>query len=117
MRSSVGIPADTTVLPFFVDAGPAPNPGGLPVGGVTIIDLPNSHLQYAITWYGLAAALLAIVAVRLWRARPAMRMRLRPEAREAADISLQGRCQRLCQTAIPSVSRPRRGPSCTSSGR
>ena len=36
---------------------PTPNPGGLPVGGVTIIDLPNNHLQYALTWYGLAAAL------------------------------------------------------------
>ena len=22
-----------------------------------MIDLPNSHLQYAVTWYGLAAAL------------------------------------------------------------
>jgi surfeit locus 1 family protein len=25
---------------------------------VTVINLPNSHLQYAITWYGLALALL-----------------------------------------------------------
>ena len=55
------------LLPFFVDAGPAPNPGGLPVGGVTIIDLPNSHLQYAVTWYGLAAALAGVLGVWLWR--------------------------------------------------
>jgi surfeit locus 1 family protein len=39
----------------------------LPIGGVTIIDLPNSHLQYAVTWYGLAVALAAIVAISWWR--------------------------------------------------
>jgi surfeit locus 1 family protein len=25
-----------------------------------VIDLPNNHLQYAITWYGLALALVAV---------------------------------------------------------
>ena len=34
-----------------------------------MVDLPNSHLQYAITWYGLAAALLGVLAVMLWRPR------------------------------------------------
>ena len=34
-----------------------PIPGGLPIGGVTMVDLPNNHLQYVVTWYGLAAAL------------------------------------------------------------
>jgi surfeit locus 1 family protein len=52
------MPADAKVLGLFVDADDAPNPGGLPVGGVTMIDLPNNHLQYAVTWYGLAAALV-----------------------------------------------------------
>ncbi|EJK84447.1 SURF1 family protein [Agrobacterium rhizogenes] len=66
MATSDGLPKDK-VLPFFVDAGKAPNPGGLPIGGVTIVDLPNSHLQYAVTWYGLAAALTAIVAISWWR--------------------------------------------------
>lgn len=49
------------VLPFFVDANDAPNPGGWPKGGVTLIELPNNHLQYAITWYGLALALVIVV--------------------------------------------------------
>jgi surfeit locus 1 family protein len=31
----------------------------LPIGGQTIISLSNNHLQYALTWYALAAALLA----------------------------------------------------------
>ncbi len=57
------------VVPFFVDADATPNPGGLPVGAVTIIDLPNSHLQYAVTWYGLAAALLAVYGTMLLRWR------------------------------------------------
>lgn len=48
------------VLPFYVDADASPNPGGLPQGGQTPIDLPNNHLQYAITWYSLALALIAI---------------------------------------------------------
>jgi surfeit locus 1 family protein len=66
MASTTGLdPA--RLVPFFVDAGPAPNPGGLPVGGVTIVDLPNNHLQYALTWYGLAAALAGVLGTWLRR--------------------------------------------------
>ncbi|MBO6719012.1 MAG: SURF1 family protein [Rhizobiaceae bacterium] len=67
MGETAGLPAGTELVPFFIDANDAPNPGGLPVGGVTLIDLPNNHLQYAVTWYGLA---LALVAVALFRFRP-----------------------------------------------
>ncbi|CAN7562049.1 SURF1 family protein [Phyllobacterium sp. LjRoot231] len=59
--------AEDRLVPFFIDADKTPNPGGLPVGGVTIIDLPNSHLQYAVTWYGLAATLLAVAGISLWQ--------------------------------------------------
>jgi surfeit locus 1 family protein len=59
MAASAGLPADK-VLPFFLDADATPVEGGLPRGGVTVINLPNSHLQYAITWYGLALALLGV---------------------------------------------------------
>jgi surfeit locus 1 family protein len=48
------------VLPFYIDADATPNPGGLPVGGQTPLDLPNDHLQYAFTWYALAAGLAVI---------------------------------------------------------
>jgi surfeit locus 1 family protein len=47
-------------LPFYIDADKTPVPGGWPQGGQTITDLPNDHLQYAITWYALAVALVAI---------------------------------------------------------
>lgn len=67
MTATAGLPAGATVLPFFVDANAAPNPGGLPIGGVTYIDLPNNHLQYALTWYGLAAILVIIFAMKVWR--------------------------------------------------
>lgn len=52
------------VLPFVLDAETEPaNPGGWPKGGVTEVKLPNRHLEYALTWYGLAAALLAVYGV------------------------------------------------------
>ena len=68
MASSTGLDAGK-VLPFFLDADATPNPAGLPIGGVTLVDLPNNHLQYAVTWYGLAATLAAITAVGWWRGR------------------------------------------------
>ena len=48
---------------MFLDAGPAPNPGGIPIGGQTKVELPNDHLQYAITWDFLAVALAVIYVV------------------------------------------------------
>ncbi len=72
MAATTGIPADRLV-PFFVDAGDAPNPKGLPIGAVTQFDLPNNHLQYAVTWYGLAAALVGVglfAVLRRKTARP-----------------------------------------------
>jgi surfeit locus 1 family protein len=48
------------VAPFYIDADATPNPGGWPKGGVTRLWLPNNHLQYAITWFSLAVALIVI---------------------------------------------------------
>jgi surfeit locus 1 family protein len=47
-------------VPFYIDADRTPNPGGWPQGGVTRLELPNDHLQYAITWFALAIALVVI---------------------------------------------------------
>lgn len=66
MASSVGLDK-AGVVPFFVDADSTPNPAGLPIGGVTQMDLPNNHLQYAFTWYGLAAVLVVVVAMSWFR--------------------------------------------------
>ncbi|HEV2101123.1 MAG TPA: SURF1 family protein [Stellaceae bacterium] len=48
------------VAPFYIDADATPNPGGWPKGGVTRLALPNDHLQYAITWFSLAVAMIVI---------------------------------------------------------
>ncbi|PST26528.1 SURF1 family protein [Mesorhizobium plurifarium] len=68
MANSAGLAADR-VVPFFTDADRSPNPGGLPIGGVTQFDLPNNHLQYALTWYGLAAALVVVSGFYVYRRR------------------------------------------------
>ncbi|WP_133365864.1 SURF1 family protein [Qipengyuania sediminis] len=52
--------------PFFVDADAAPNPGGWPIGGMTVVRFRNAHLVYAMTWFALAALALGglVLAVR-----------------------------------------------------
>ena len=56
----------THVAPFYVEADAAPNAGGFPVGGRTQVNIRNEHLQYAITWFGLAAVLLAVYFSYHW---------------------------------------------------
>lgn len=51
------------VAPILIEAGPGSDPGGLPIGGQTRVNLPNDHLHYAITWYALALALAVIYLV------------------------------------------------------
>ena len=58
------------VAPYFIDADATPNPGGLPIGGLTVIAFRNTHLLYALTWFGLAA-LTAGAMVQLVRMRGA----------------------------------------------
>ena len=47
-------------IPALVEADATPNPGGWPRGGQTLVNLPNDHLQYAITWFLLATALVVV---------------------------------------------------------
>jgi surfeit locus 1 family protein len=50
------------VAPFYVEQeAPAP-PGGLPKPGRIVVKLPNNHLQYAVTWFGLATVLVVVFA-------------------------------------------------------
>ncbi len=51
------------VAPFTIDADASPLPGGLPQGGETLLDIPNNHLSYAMTWFGLAVALAGVFMV------------------------------------------------------
>jgi len=50
----------TLAAPVVVEADATPNHGGWPRGGQTRVTFRNEHLQYAITWFGLAAVLLGV---------------------------------------------------------
>jgi surfeit locus 1 family protein len=50
------------VAPFYLELeGPTPL-GGLPQPGKLVVNLPNNHLQYALTWFALAVVLAAVFA-------------------------------------------------------
>jgi surfeit locus 1 family protein len=54
------------VAPFYVDMEAPQPPGGLPrVAPIKTITLRNNHLQYALTWFALAAGLAAVYLVWL----------------------------------------------------
>jgi len=49
-------------LQFYIDQiSPAP-PGGLPAPRAGVIQLSNRHLEYALTWWGLALTLVGVYA-------------------------------------------------------
>jgi cytochrome oxidase assembly protein ShyY1 len=56
MAQALGWAEPTRVAPFYIDLeSPAP-PSGIPKPGPLLVSLKNDHLQYAITWFLLAAA-------------------------------------------------------------
>lgn len=55
------------IPPFLVEADATANPGGWPKGGQLRVDLPNNHLQYAFTWFGIAGCLIGVFGVFAWR--------------------------------------------------
>jgi surfeit locus 1 family protein len=66
MRKLAGGAPDAKLDTFFLEADATPNPGGLPIGGQTRLDIPNDHLQYAITWFGIALALVGVYLAFHW---------------------------------------------------
>ncbi|WP_445288345.1 SURF1 family protein [Variovorax atrisoli] len=78
------------VAPYFVDAeaapaksgAPATDPPAWPAGGLTVISFPNSHLVYALTWYGLALMVL-IAAWFVRRSENAAHADARPADQDA----------------------------------
>jgi surfeit locus 1 family protein len=63
------------VAPFYVEQESPVQPGGLPHPSSLVVRLRNDHLQYALTWFGLAGVLAAIFM--LWFAR--WRVAIAPE--------------------------------------
>lgn len=57
---------------YFIDAEGSASPGALPIGGLTVVSFPNSHLSYAVTWFVLAAMVAAAYMVLMrheWKER------------------------------------------------
>lgn len=54
------------VAPYFIDAQPVGGAsGGWPRPGLTVVQFPNSHLSYALTWFALAAGSLGAAVILL----------------------------------------------------
>lgn len=69
MQALAGIAGADRLAPLVLQADAGPNPGGLPVGGRTIVALKNDHLSYALTWYGLALTLVGVFIAASFRRR------------------------------------------------
>jgi surfeit locus 1 family protein len=63
MAQSIFGSSGPAVAPFFLEAERSDIPGGWPLGGQARLDLPNNHLQYAITWFLLALCLVVIYVI------------------------------------------------------
>ena len=58
------------VKPYVLELAPdAASGGGYPIPGQTITAVRNNHLQYAVTWFGLAATLVVIYVIYQVRRR------------------------------------------------
>jgi surfeit locus 1 family protein len=58
MAARTGVNDSLTSL--YIAAGASENPGGLPIGGASRLEVSNNHFGYALTWFTLAIALLVI---------------------------------------------------------
>jgi surfeit locus 1 family protein len=56
-----------TAAPFYIEQESPVPPGGWPKPGKLIVNLPDNHLQYAVTWFALAFGLCCVYGV--WLAR------------------------------------------------
>jgi surfeit locus 1 family protein len=69
------------VAPFWIDADAIPNATSWPRPGQTNLAIPNNHLGYALTWFGIALALVGVFGVWAWgRVRASTSSGLSPDA-------------------------------------
>jgi surfeit locus 1 family protein len=57
--------------PFSIDAEVAADARAWPRGGTTELRIPDNHLGYALTWFGLAATGAAVFGTYAWTQRRA----------------------------------------------
>ena len=71
MAQKLGWDREGRVAPFYVDLESPVPAGGIPKPGPLEVHLKDDHLQYAITWFGLAGALTVAFGVWLFGQRRA----------------------------------------------
>ncbi|RFC64300.1 SURF1 family protein [Fulvimarina endophytica] len=80
MSEGLSLGSEVELVPFFVDADRDPTSRQLPVGGQTIVSIPNNHLQYALTWYGIGCVLVVMTGLLVGRQVRALRGARGPRA-------------------------------------
>ena len=66
-REAMEVHAGVGLLPLVVVADRDADASALPRGGQVRLDLRDDHLHYALTWFGLAAAMAVIYGIWMWR--------------------------------------------------
>ncbi|MEX0922062.1 MAG: SURF1 family protein [Rhodovibrionaceae bacterium] len=61
MAAAAGL--ENPVTEVYLDAAAGQHVGDYPIGGQTQVTFKNDHLQYALTWFGLAAVLAVIYLI------------------------------------------------------
>jgi surfeit locus 1 family protein len=63
MAAAAGLPSGQAIVSEYIEAVPSPQAGGWPLPRdprALLASIPNRHLEYALTWFALAAAFAGI---------------------------------------------------------
>jgi surfeit locus 1 family protein len=72
MAAAAGLPSGHTIESEYIEAVPAPGAAEWPLPRdprVLLASIPNRHLEYALTWFALAAAFAVIAGAAIRRGR------------------------------------------------
>lgn len=64
MARSLGWGRGGEIAPFYIDLETPAPADGIPKPGPLQVDLPDNHMQYAITWFGLAG--IVVIGFAIW---------------------------------------------------
>ena len=69
MMATAFAKSDGAPVPFILQKLPTPNDNNMPMSEHPKVELTNNHLGYAITWFGLAAALAGVAGFYVFSLR------------------------------------------------
>jgi surfeit locus 1 family protein len=69
MAATAGVTSNQTIVSEYIEATPVPGTATWPMPRdprLLLASIPNRHLEYALTWFGLAAAFAGffVIAIR-----------------------------------------------------